>query len=189
MATAKLIIQDEVNIKFEGLDVVTRRKLVESLEYMLPYARHMPAFRLGRWNGKISFCDVGGRSYLNLLDRLLPVVQQHGYEIDIEDLREPHFFEFEEVNEDSYAHITWPRGHSLAGQPIKIKDHQIEVINSYLANPAGINIAPTGSGKCLGKETKLTIEFDESTPFGKFMINKLCQQERENNVTRDNRKM
>ena len=143
----KLIIQDECNIKFEGLDATTRRKLVQCVEFFLPYARHMPAYKLGRWSGKISFCDIGGRSYLNLLDRLLPVVQSQGYDIEIEDLRSTHAFEFDEVDSTSYTHILWPKGHPLAGQPVEIKDHQVDLINTYLSNPTGINIAPTGSGK------------------------------------------
>jgi len=149
MATTKLIIQDEVNVKFEGLDVVTRRKLVETVEYFVPYARHTPAYKLGRWNGKISFCDVGARTYLNLLDRLLPVVQQNGYDIEIDDQREVHDFVFEEVEEDSYSHIKWPKGHPKAGEPIEIREHQLDVINSYLNNLTGINIAPTGAGKTI----------------------------------------
>jgi len=150
MSTCKLIIQDEVNIKIDGLDVATRRKLVEAVEYFVPYARHTPAYKLGRWNGKISFCDIGARSYLNLLDRLLPIVQSQGYEIEIEDNRiSEHTFEFEEVEEDSYSHITWPKGHPMAGEPIMIRDHQLDVINSYLNNLTGINIAPTGAGKTI----------------------------------------
>lgn len=166
MAITKLIIQDEVNIKFEGLDVVCRRKMVEALEYMLPYARHMPSYKLGRWNGKVSFCDVGARSYLNLLDRLLPIVQQQGYEIEIEDLRQPHAFEFEEVQEDSYSHILWPEGHPIAGQPIMLKDHQVDVINSYLSNPAGINIAPTGAGKTI----ITAILSHKAEPYGRTIV-------------------
>lgn len=124
--------------------------MVDSLKFVLPYARHTPAFKLGRWDGTMSFCDIGGRSYLNLLDRLLPIVQNHGYEIDIDDQRSAaHDIEFELVEEDSYSHIMWPPGHPIAGQPIMIKDHQIGVINSYLENLTGINIAPTGSGKTL----------------------------------------
>ena len=150
MASTKLIILDECNIKFEGLDINTRRKLVESLEFFVPHARHTPAYKLGRWNGKMSFCDIGARSYLNLLDVLLPIVQQEGYDVEIDDQRiSQHVFEFEEVEEDSYADITWPKGHQLAGQPIMIRDHQVDVINSYLNNITGINIAPTGSGKTL----------------------------------------
>ena len=150
MATTTLQILDEVNIRFTDLDVVCRRKMVQALEFILPYARHTPAYKLGRWDGKMSFCDIGGRSYVNLLDRLLPIVQQHGYEVEIDDQRQPgENFEFELVKEDSYSHLCWPKGHQYAGTPILIKEHQLEVINSYLENITGINIAPTGSGKTL----------------------------------------
>jgi superfamily II DNA or RNA helicase len=150
MAICKLIIKDEVNVQFKDLSPECRRKLTQAVEFFVPGAQYSPAVKLGRWNGKMSYCDVGGRSYLNLLDRLLPIVQSHGYEVDIDDQRDTtHNFEFEEVVEDSYSHIMWPKGHPIAGQPIVIKEHQIEVINSYLENITGINIAPTGSGKTL----------------------------------------
>jgi superfamily II DNA or RNA helicase len=150
MAKTRLEIIDEVNIRFHDLSPECRRKMVTSLEFMLPYARHTPAFKLGRWSGKMSFCDIGGRSYLNLLDILLPIVQNAGYEVEIDDKRQAsEEFEFEEVTEDSYSHICWPEGHPIAGQPIMLKDHQTEVINSYLNNITGVNIAPTGSGKTL----------------------------------------
>jgi len=150
MSKATLVILDECNIKIDGLDVVTRRKLVDSLKFVLPYARHTPAYKLGRWDGTMSFCDIGARSYLNLLDILLPIVQSQGYEIEVDDLRtSTRTFEFTEVDSNSYSHICWPKGHPLAGAPISLKEHQIEVINSYLNNITGINIAPTGAGKTI----------------------------------------
>ena len=145
-----LIIKDECNIKFEGLSPECRRKMVTSLEFFVPGAKYLPAVRLGRWNGKMSFCDIGGRSYLNLLDTLLPIVQQHGYEVEIEDRRlVTESFEFEKVDTDSYKNVLWPEGHPYAGHPILIKDHQVEMINSYLENLQSINIIPTAGGKTL----------------------------------------
>jgi superfamily II DNA or RNA helicase len=150
MSKTTLHIIDEVNIKFEGLSPECRRKMVESLKFVLPYARHTPAFKLGRWDGTMSFCDLAARSYLNLLDRLLPIVQHYGYEVEIEDHRNiTADFVFDLVKEDSYSHIVWPKGHPKASEPIDIRDHQLEVINSYLENISGINIAPTGSGKTI----------------------------------------
>jgi superfamily II DNA or RNA helicase len=167
MAKTTLQIIDEVNVRFTDLDVVCRRKMVEALEFMLPYARHTPAFKLGRWNGKMSFCDIGGRSYVNLLDRLLPIVQQYGYEVEVDDQRQPTAnFEFEEVVEDSYSHFTWPKGHPFAGEPIMIKEHQLDVLNSYLENITGINIAPTGSGKTL----ITAILSDKVQPYGRSIV-------------------
>lgn len=150
MTKAILKILDEVNIKIEGLSIECRREMVSSLEFYVPGAKFLPSVRLGRWNGKSSYCTMGGSCYINLLDTLLPIVQKHGYEIDIDDQRpDREEFVFDLVTEDSYSHIKWPAGHQLAGQSIMIKEHQVEVINSYLQNITGINIAPTGSGKTL----------------------------------------
>ena len=150
MTITKLQILDEVNVKFTDLSIECRRAMVKSLEFYVPGAKYLPAVRLGRWDGKMSYCTMGGSSYINLLDTLLPIVQQHGYEVEIEDHRTPgENFEFELVKEDSYSHILWPEGHQIAGKPIMIKEHQVEVINSYLQNITGINIAPTGAGKTL----------------------------------------
>ena len=91
----KLIIKDEVNVRFENLDVITRRKISDKLKYFLPYAYHLPSYKLGRWDGHIRFCDIGGRTYLNLLDRILPIIEDQDYEIDIEDQRQKHEFNFE----------------------------------------------------------------------------------------------
>ena len=100
MATCKLIIKDEVNIKFEGLSVETRRKIVNELKFDLPYARHMPAYKLGRWDGTKTFFGIGGTGYLAHLDTILPVIENAGYDIDIEDLRKTHDISFETITEN-----------------------------------------------------------------------------------------
>ena len=55
MKQCKLIIRDEVNIKFDGLDPPIRRKLEKELKFFLPYAYHVPSYKLGRWDGCVSF--------------------------------------------------------------------------------------------------------------------------------------
>ena len=55
MRHARLIIRDEVNVKIEGLELDARRTLVNRFKYDVPYARYLPAVRLGRWDGKVSF--------------------------------------------------------------------------------------------------------------------------------------
>ena len=94
MASAILKIKDEVNVKFEGLDVSTRRKISDKLKYFVPYAYHLPSYKLGRWDGNIRFCDIGGRTYLNLLDQILPIIENNGYKITIEDERQHFDFNF-----------------------------------------------------------------------------------------------
>lgn len=144
-----LEIVDEVNCRFTGLDILTRRKLVKELSYFLPYARHTPAFKLGRWDGMIRYCDVGGRSYINLLDRLLPIVEDAGYEIELNDHRDFRQFTFEKVTEDSYSHVVWPKGHICEGEPIILRDYQVKITNKFLANQQGVQEISTGAGKTL----------------------------------------
>jgi hypothetical protein len=69
---AKLIIKDEVNVKIEGLDLATRKKLVDKFKYEIPGARYQPSVRLGRWDGKVAFFQLGGSTYINLLPEILP---------------------------------------------------------------------------------------------------------------------
>ena len=144
-----LVIKDEVNIQFKDVDPKTRRKLNAAVEYFLPHAMYMPAYKLGRWNGKVSFCDVAGRSYFQLLDRLLPIVVEAGYELEIEDHRTPHNLEFEHVTQTSYDHVMWPKRHPAAGEPIILRDYQVAAINRFLDNPQCLQEIATGAGKTL----------------------------------------
>ena len=149
MPTAKLIIRDEVNIKFENVDPSTRRKMSAAVKYMLPFAYHMPAYKLGRWDGMIRFCDVGGRTYLNLFDTLLPIVQRAGYEIDIEDHRQHWDINLNQVSEDYLSDIKWPPKHTHAGQAIRLRDYQVEVINNFVGHLQSLQEVATGAGKTI----------------------------------------
>jgi len=150
MKTCKIIIKDEVNCKIEGLELSERKALLKLFEYEVPGARYLPSVKLGRWNGKVSYFSLGGSTYINLLDKIVPVIDHAGYDIELEDLREStHSFEFDQVSEDTFAHKVWPKGHPIAGQSIKLRDYQIEIVNSFLENPQCIQEVATGAGKTL----------------------------------------
>ena len=155
--TAEIVITDEVGVKIEGLDLATRRACANAVKYFLPHARYSPAYKLGRWDGCQSFCTLGGRTYLNLLDKILPVLIKEGYEFEINDCRATHNFEFEEIDENFLSHIRWPAGHRFAGDPIVIRDYQIQAINECINNLQGISIAPTSAGKCQPLDSKIKI--------------------------------
>jgi superfamily II DNA or RNA helicase len=138
-----------VNVKFTGLDPFVRRKFSEALKFMVPHARHTPSFKLGRWDGKVSFATVGGATYLNLLDRVLPIIIDEGYDIEIDDQRPNYGFTFPEVCEEIVADRCWPDGHPMAGEPIMLRDYQVDAINRYLANLQSMQSISTGAGKTL----------------------------------------
>lgn len=155
MSSCKLIIKDEVNIKVEGLSVETRRKIVNKLKFELPYARHMPAYKLGRWDGTKTFFGIGGNGYLAHLDVILPIIEHDGYDIDVEDLREHKELKFTPVTENYWADQgkTWPKGHVMEGKPIVLRDYQYDVVNKFLENPQSLQEVATGAGKTITTAT------------------------------------
>ena len=150
MKPCVLHVRDEVNCKLEGLDLDTRKKLSNKFKYDIPGARYMPAVRLGRWDGKMAFFQMGGSTYINLLPDIIPILQQDGYDISINDTREYEMdYPLEPVTEDSYADYVWPPKHPAAGTPIMLRDYQVEVINNFLKNPQSMQEVATGAGKTL----------------------------------------
>ena len=150
MKRCTIQIKDEVNIRLEGLDLDVRRYLVTAFKYDVPYARYLPAVRLGRWDGKVSYFQLGGSSYTNLLPEIIPILEKFDYDIELDDQRDySTSFEFEQVHEDSFAHIKWPKGHPAAGEPIVMRDYQVEIVNNFLANPQCLQEVATGAGKTI----------------------------------------
>ena len=147
--TCKIILKDEVNCKIEGLDLDTRKKCEKELKFFLPYARHVPAYKLGRWDGCQSYFTIGGVSYINLLDRILPIIMADGYQIEIEDNRKHNNFEFDAVDQTTFQHKVWPVGHPVEGQPVTLRDYQIEIVNKFLETPQCLQEIATGAGKTL----------------------------------------
>lgn len=147
---AKLIIKDEVNVKIEGVDLAVRKKLVDRFKYEIPGAKYQPSVRLGRWDGKVAFCQLGGSTYINLLPDIIPMLDAAGYDIEIDDQRQySNKIEFDIFKEDTFAHRTWPVGHLAAGQPIMFRDYQVEIINNFLQNPQALQEIATGAGKTI----------------------------------------
>ena len=168
MSSCKLTIRDEVNIKLEGLAVETRRKIVNKLKFDLPYARHMPAYKLGRWDGTKTYFSIGGTGYLAHLDIILPIIENDGYDIDVEDLRQHQDITFTPVTENYWADQgkTWPKGHPEAGTPIVLRDYQFDVVNKFLENPQSLQEVATGAGKTITTATLSHL----CEPYGRTMV-------------------
>jgi len=168
LSNCKLTIKDEVNIKVEGLRVETRRKIVNKLKFDLPYARHMPAYKLGRWDGTKTYFNIGGSGYLAHLDVILAVIDDEGYDIEVEDLRPHQELKFDAIDENYWADLgkTWPKGHQQAGEPIVLRDYQYEVINKFLENPQALQEVATGAGKTITTATLSHL----CEPYGRTMV-------------------
>lgn len=152
----KLVIKDEVNIKFEQLPLDARKKLASAFKYEVPYARYQPSFKLGRWDGTVSLFGIGGTGYLNNLESILAILNKMGVAIDdIEDLRKPFNLQFTPVTETYWADLgkVWPAGHNDAGKPIMLRDYQVDAINKFLTQTQALQEIATGAGKTITTAT------------------------------------
>jgi superfamily II DNA or RNA helicase len=153
LTTCKVIIQDEVNVKISGLDLDTRKALVKKFKYEDPSARYKPAYKLGRWDGTISFFGLGGTTYLSMLPQVLEYLEAQNYYIELEDNRNPTDLSFASITEEFWGEKCWPSGHRFAGHPIRLRDDQVEVVNKFLENPQCIQEIATGFGKTITTAT------------------------------------
>ena len=148
----KLVIRDEVNIKFEGLPLDARKKLANTFKYENPTARYHPAYKLGRWDGMVSMFGLGGNGYLSQLEKCLDILSNQNIDIEeVEDLRTTAKIELDEITNTYWADQgkVWPEGHRFAGEPIKLRDDQVEIVNRFFANTQALQEVATGAGKTI----------------------------------------
>lgn len=129
-------VLDEVNCRVDGL----RSNHIEALrakygEFVEGY-RWQPTFQLGRWDGKIYFFSDRGETYTKLLDEIVPLLVNFGYEINLDDQRLPAPTILDRIDENVF------------GLPdFKLRPYQVDVINALLSEGSGMAIMGTGAGK------------------------------------------
>ena len=127
-----------------------RRRIANALKFEVPYARYMPQYKLGRWDGKVAFFGIGGTGYVNHLGTITDVLHKCNVEItDIVDNRQTVDLHFDKVDADYWGDKTWPKGHPAEGEKIRLRDYQVEVINNFLENPQSLQEVATGAGKTI----------------------------------------
>lgn len=163
MKKTTLIIQDEVNCSFAGLEAKDRQILYKRNKVFNPANRYVTSCRLGRWDGCNYYFTMGGNTYINLLEPILEYLISEGYDINIQDNRTYNRdFKFDPIDEQFLKNCHWPenfKNKTIAGKPIILKPHQVNAANIFLNNLQGISQLPTGSGKtllvaCLSKKVE-----------------------------------
>lgn len=139
---------EKVNEVF--LRIFTERDIEQELSafftFEVPGARFTPAFRARMWDGKIRMYDMQRKSlYVGLLDYLLKFAERNEYEVE---------FLNEVINKSEVTYdlvekfALWLNLHGR-GNPIEIRDYQLEAIYHALTTMRAILLSPTGSGKSL----------------------------------------
>jgi superfamily II DNA or RNA helicase len=139
----RITIQDEVRCIISGL----LSDHVDLLVYQ--HAHHVegyyfqPKYKLKIWDGKKQFFTEAGRTYVNLLDKIIPTITSLGYKVELNDKRTGTYVDVDPVDETYFQHVVDPK----TNEPYLIRPYQVDAINQVTTHGNGIVIAGTGAGK------------------------------------------
>lgn len=139
----KIKILDEVYVLIVGLQPNHIEWFVNKYSIFAENYFFNPLYKLGRWSGKIKFFGKDGKTYLYLLNQLLPDIKNLGYTLQLEDLRQTEAYYPEPITTDIFSHIS----HLDTNNPIKLRDYQVDAVNAVLQDGNGIILASTSAGK------------------------------------------
>jgi len=161
----KIILLDEVNCIFVGLHPDHIIYLYEQYGIFAKGYFFNPKFELGSWDGKIRFFKKDGKTFVNMLADIVPRVVGLGYNVDIEDRRIASHVQPEPITEDFFSHVNDPD----TGKPWKVRDYQVDGVNSLISNAGGIVIAGTGGGKT-SMCAALALSYERAANFRSIII-------------------
>lgn len=140
--TIKLI--NELECDIIGLNTYDSECLYDQYGMHVKNHFHMPLVKLGSWDGKKRLFSYEGRTFIYLLQTLVPKIIERGYEIKIEDERRQFPLPDMQVDEKIFSEFL-----DEYGDPTIIRDYQVMGINAVLKEHGGILIAGTGAGKTI----------------------------------------
>lgn len=122
------------------------QELSEFFTFEVPGARFTPAFRAKIWDGKIRMYDLHRKTlYVGLIKYVQDFADRNEYEIKyLNDVVTTTDISTGDVKE--YAE--WLNLHGR-GQPIEIRDYQLDAIHQALTTERTVLLSPTASGKSL----------------------------------------
>lgn len=147
----KIRILNEVHMMIVGLHGDHLMHFYERYALLTANYFFNPKYKLGQWDGKIRYFNKDGRTYLFLLEEILPQLYRFGYKVEVEDVRETEAYQPDTINENIFAHILHPDSQ----RPIILRDYQVEAVNVLIEHGFGVCVAGTGAGKANSLNTKI----------------------------------
>lgn len=122
------------------------QELSEFFTFEVPGARFTPAYRAKLWDGRIRMFDLHRKTlYVGLLKYVQDFAERNGYEIEyLNGVVSTTDISIDDVRDYS----KWLNLHGR-GQPIEIRDYQVDAIHKALSQERVMLLSPTASGKSL----------------------------------------
>lgn len=138
-------ILDEVNCVIANLHPDHADYFYEVYGKFAPNYFFNPKYKLGSWDGKIRYFHKTGKTFIRLLDQIVPMLLKLGYAPKIEDHRTVGLFDPDPITDKYFEHIPDPE----TGEPISLRPYQQEAVNAAIESAGGIILAGTGAGKTI----------------------------------------
>lgn len=159
-------ILDEVNCVFIGLDPVDIATLHKVYAIRTENYFFNPKYQVGPWDGRIPFFLKTGKTFVHLLDDIIPRVINFGYYIKVDDLRRTPAVTPKLIDENYFK----DKGVLTRDlEPWIVRDYQIEMVNKLLTHGGGVGIAGTGAGKT-SMTAALALSYEEAAGYRSIII-------------------
>lgn len=160
--------KDQVKCLINGLTPQDKDMLYKEFSVFIPTARYMPKYKLGIFDGRIHYFTLTNQTYVNLLPKIFEKLDMSKYEIEYvypeNFVHDPNLGN--DIDENFFAPQVWYKGHRLEGQPIKLEEHQIRIINTCINNHRCLIDSCTSSGKTIISAALAKL----CQPFGKVIL-------------------
>jgi len=137
---------NEVHLRVYSDDFGVEGELVDYFTYEYPGAKFTPQYKARLWDGKVRLYDPLRKTlYTGLVDYLHTFAERYNHELEYKN-------EVVSVNDISPEDVqSYAESLNLCGrgQPIEIRDYQVDSIWSSLKYNRRLVLSPTGSGKSL----------------------------------------
>ena len=127
-------ILDEVNVYIGGLAKPHITLLYDKFGVDAPSFFFNPRYKMGKWDGKNRFFSKNCRTFVYMLEDIIPIIVKLGYSISINDSRAKHQTSLDPIEPTIFQHIT----HLDTGKPIVLRDDQTAAINALIKDGNGI---------------------------------------------------
>lgn len=122
-------------------------ELSEQFQFSVPGAKYSPAYKMGRWDGVIRLFNIGTRSMgSGLLHRLIAFCKSREYTYQIQELE---FDNRVKLSEDEIITYMDSLQLSARGEPLTIRDYQVQAVKVGLNERSAILSLVTGAGKSM----------------------------------------
>lgn len=123
-------------------DASVAHEIQDYFTFTVPGYKFMPAYRSGRWDGKLRlFSPFQKKLYSGLLWKMAEFAKLREYDLDIDEQLLPNPFSFQEAR-DFASNLGLP-------DHIENRDHQISGFATCVRNGRALLLSPTSSGKSL----------------------------------------